>query len=101
MDGRGGNVVGANEHEDRRMLLLPLSRLQWVSGSLAVSKSNPVFVVELVFRVGAAMNDTTVAQLIFITPFPIHFVTFFMMMKLTVEFSLSLSSNHTHHIPPL
>ena len=69
--------MGANENEDRRMLLLPLSRLQWVSGSLAVSKSNPVFVVELVFRVGAAMNDTTVAQLIFITPFPVNFVTFF------------------------
>ena len=82
------------------LLLSPLDRLQRVSDSLVVSKSNPVFVVELVFRVGAAMNDTTVAQLIFITPFPVNFVTFFM-MKLTVEFSLSLSSNHTRRIPPL
>ena len=64
------------------------------------SKINPVSIIELVFRVGAAMNDTTVAQLIFITPFPVNFVTFFM-MKLTVEFSLSLSSNHTRRIPPL
>ena len=83
------------------LLLLPLDRLQRVSDSLVASKSNPVFVVELVFRVGAAMNDTTVAQLIFITPFPVNFVAFFMMMKLTVEFSLSLSSNHTRRIPPL
>ena len=83
------------------LLLSPLDRLQRVSDSLVVSKSNPVFVVELVFRVGAAMNDTTVAQLIFITPFPVHFVTFFMMMKLTVEFSHSLPSTHTRRFPPL
>ena len=81
--------------------MLPLDRLQRVSDSLVVSKSNPVFIVGLVFRVGAAMNDTTVAQLIFITPLSVYFVTFFMMMKLTVEFSLPLSSNHTRRIPPL
>ena len=83
------------------LLLSPLDRLQRVSGSLAVSKINPVSIIELVFRVGAAMNDTTVAQLTSITLFPANFVTFFMMMKLTVEFSLSLSSNHTRRIPPL
>ena len=59
------------------LLLLPLDRLQWVGRSLEVSKINPVSIIELVFRVGAAMNDTTVAQLIFITPFPVNFVTFF------------------------
>ena len=92
-------MVGANEDEDGRSTVVAIGPP--AEGELVVSKSNPVFIVGLVFRVGAAMNDTTVAQLIFITPFPIHFVTFFMMMKLTVEFSLSLSSNHTHHIPPL
>ena len=79
---------------------MPLDRLQRVSDSLVVSKSNPVFVVELVFRVGAAMNDTTVAQLTSITLFPVNFVAFFM-MKLTVEFSHSLSSTHTRRFPPL
>ena len=83
------------------LLLLPLDRLQWVGRSLEASKINPVSIIELVFRVGAAMNDTTVAQLIFITPFPVNFVAFFMMMKLTVEFSLSLSSTHTRRFPPL
>ena len=58
------------------LLLLPLDRLQWVSGSLAVSEINPVSIIELVFRVGAAMNDTTMAQLTSITLFPVSFVTF-------------------------
>ena len=81
--------------------MLPLDRLQWVSDSLVVSKISPVSVIELVFRVGEAMNDTTAAQLTSITLFPADFVTFFMMMKLTLEFSLSLSSTHTHRSPPL
>ena len=58
------------------LLLLPLDRLQWVSASLAVSKINPVSIIEPVFRVGAAMNDTTVAQPTSITLFPVSFVTF-------------------------
>ena len=58
------------------LLLSPLDRLQRVSGSLAVSKINPVSIIEPIFRVGAAMNDTTVAQLTSITLFPVSFVTF-------------------------
>ena len=83
------------------LLLSPLDHLQRVSGSLAVSKINPVSVIELVFCVGAAMNDTTVAQLTSITLFPVNFVTLYMMMKLTVEFSFSVSSTHTCRFPPL
>ena len=83
------------------LLLLPLDRLQWVGGSLEVSKINPVSIIGLVFRVGAAMNDTAVAQLTSITLFPVNFVTLFMMMKLTVEFSLSLSSTHSSFPPSL
>ena len=58
------------------LLLSPLDRLQRVSGSLAVSKINPVSIIEPAFRVRAAMNDTTVAQLTSITLFPVSFVTF-------------------------
>ena len=58
------------------LLLSPLDRLQRVSGSLAVSKINPVSIIEPIFRVGAAMNDTAVAQLTSITLFPVSFVTF-------------------------
>ena len=48
------------------LLLLPLDRLQWVGRSLEASKIeaskiNPVSIIELVFRVGAAMNATAVA----------------------------------------
>ena len=43
------------------LLLFPLDRLQWVGRSLEVSKINPVSIIELVFRVGAAMNATAVA----------------------------------------
>ena len=81
------------------LLLSPLDRLQRVSGSLAVSKINPVSIIEPIFRVGAAMNDTTVAQLTSITLFPVNFVSFLMTMKLTVDFLLSLSS--TRRFPPL
>ena len=83
------------------LLLLPLDCLQWVGGSLEVSKINPVSIIGLVFRVEAAMNDTAAAQLTSITLFPVNFVTLYMMMKLTVEFSFSLSSTHTCRFPPL
>ena len=43
------------------LLLLPLDHLQWVCRSLEVSKINLVSIIELVFRVGAAMNATAVA----------------------------------------
>ena len=79
--------------------MFPLDSVQWVSSSLVVSKINPVSIIELVFRVGAAMNDTTVAQLTSIALFPVNFVSFLMTMKLTVDFLLSLSS--TRRFSPL
>ena len=61
---RGGSVVGANEDENGGSTVVavgPPTVLQWVSASLAVNKSNPFSIMELVSRAGTAMNDTTVA----------------------------------------